>query len=94
MLTMTENAATIVKDLAERRAGTPEGGLRIATTAADATNFEVTVEPVAEPSDLVVSNAGAQVFLEQNAAIALDDKQLDASVDAEGAVRFVIAAQA
>jgi len=94
MLTLTDNAATIVKDLADRSVGTDTGGLRIATNAEDASNFEVTVAPVPQPADQVVSSAGAKVFLEENAAAVLADKQLDATVNDEGAVRFVIAEQA
>ena len=93
MLTLTDNAATIVKDLADRSVGTDTGGLRIATNVEDASNFEVTVAPVPEPQDQVVSSAGANVFLEEKAAAVLSDKQLDATVSDEGAVRFVIAEQ-
>ena len=90
MLTITDNAATAVKDLAGRSTGTDTGGLRIATTEADRTNFEVSVTPVPEPDDQVVENSGAHVFLERTAAEVLADKQLDASIDPEGAVRFSI----
>ena len=90
MLTLTDNAATIVKDLADRSVGTDTGGLRIATTTEDASNFEVTVAPVPQPQDQVVSSAGANVFLEENAAAVLADKQLDANRDDDGAVRFSI----
>jgi len=94
MLTLTDNAASIVKDLADRVTGTDTGGLRIATQDTDPTNFEVTMAPVPQAEDLVVENEGAHVFLEANAATALADKELDASVDDAGAVRFSIAARA
>jgi iron-sulfur cluster assembly protein len=94
MLTLTENASTIVKDLAGRATGSADGGLRISTTAADVTDYEVSVTPAAQPDDQVVDAAGAHVFLEKNAADALADKVLDAKVDDEGAVRFIIANQA
>jgi iron-sulfur cluster assembly protein len=90
VLTITDNAATAVKDLTGRSTGTDTGGLRIATSEADRTSFEVSVIPTPEPDDQVVENAGAHVFLERNAAEVLADKQLDASVDTEGAVRFSI----
>ncbi|MCU1406797.1 MAG: hypothetical protein JWQ43_3100 [Glaciihabitans sp.] len=90
MLTITDNAATAVKDLAGRTTGTETGGLRIATTEADRSNFEVTVIPAPEADDQVVENDGAQVFLERIAAEVLADKRLDATTDTEGAVRFSI----
>jgi Fe-S cluster assembly iron-binding protein IscA len=91
MLTLTDNAASIVKSLADRSVGTDTGGLRIATAESDNTNFEVTVTPTPEAGDQVVENSGAHVFLEAHAADALSDKQLDAVVDDAGAVRFSIA---
>jgi len=91
MLTLTDNAASIVKGLADRVTGTESGGLRIATEQADPTNFEVTMTPTPQADDLVVENDGAHVFLEPNAATVLADKQLDATVDDGGAVRFSIA---
>jgi Fe-S cluster assembly iron-binding protein IscA len=90
MLTLTDNAATIVKDLAGRSTGSTEGGLRIATLENDTSNFEVTMAPTAELYDQVVENNGAHVFLEKNAADSLADKQLDANRDDDGAVRFSI----
>jgi Fe-S cluster assembly iron-binding protein IscA len=90
MLTLTENASSLIKNLAEQTAVADDAGLRISTTDADSTNFAVDFTPSPEPTDQVVENAGARVFLEENAATALSDKVLDAQVDAEGAVRFAI----
>lgn len=89
MLTLTENASSLIKNLAEQTS-VADAGLRISTTDADSTNFAVDFTPAPEPTDQVVENAGARVFLEQNAATALSDKVLDAQVDAEGAVRFAV----
>ena len=41
-----------------------------------------------------MEDAGARVFLEENAAGILDDKVLDAQVDESGSVQFSIAPQA
>ena len=57
-------------------------------------DFEVTMTPTPQADDLVVENDGAHVFLEPNAATVLADKQLDATVDDQGAVRFSIDARA
>jgi Fe-S cluster assembly iron-binding protein IscA len=93
MLTLTDNAASIVKGLSDRNLGTETGGLRIATTEADVTDFEVTLAAEPSPDDQIVQSSGASVFLEKVASEVLADKQLDATVNDEGAVRFVIAEQ-
>jgi iron-sulfur cluster assembly protein len=41
-----------------------------------------------------VESAGAKVFLEENAAIALDSKILDAQLDDDGSIHFAIRNQA
>jgi hypothetical protein len=41
----------------------------------------------------VVEESGARVFLEPNAAAALDDKILDAAVDDKGGVEFLLVPQ-
>jgi iron-sulfur cluster assembly protein len=94
MLTITDNAATVVKDLAGRATGSPAGGLRISASETDAANFDVTMIPEPQAEDQVVENDGAHVFLEKTAAEALADKQLDATVDPEGSVRFSVLTRA
>ena len=41
----------------------------------------------------MIEAAGATVFVEENAALVLDDKVLDAEIDDEGSVRFSIDVQ-
>lgn len=94
MLTLTENASSLIKNLAEQTPVADDAGLRISTTDAESTNFTVDFTSTPEPSDQIIENAGARVFLEEKAATALDDKVLDAQVDAEGSVRFAIGAAA
>jgi iron-sulfur cluster assembly protein len=93
MLTLTENASTIVRTITTQAAGTEEGGLRISSPAAESADLAVAVADSPEPRDEVVEVAGARVFLEENAAAALNDKILDAEVDEAGAVRFAIGDQ-
>lgn len=94
MLTLTENASTIVKTITVQTTGTEEGGLRITSPAAESADLSVAVAGSPEPDDAVVEVAGARVFLEENAAAVLADKILDAEVDEAGAVRFAIGDQA
>lgn len=98
MLTLTENAGVVVKNLADRTLASSggidtatEGGLRIST--AERNNFEVAVAPRPQPADEVVESSGARVFLEPDAADALSDKVLDAQIDANGSVHFTLGVQ-
>lgn len=91
MLTLTENASTVVKGIAEQ---IPEAsGLRITAGDEQPASFDVAPAANAEPGDAVIEQEGATVFLDGNAADELDDKVLDASVDQEGRVEFALAPQ-
>lgn len=91
MLTLTDNASSAVKSLADRTVGTDTGGLRISAAADNPSSFNVAVTPQPEPADEVVESAGARVFLDEAASKAVGDKVLDAQVDGEGALRFALA---
>jgi len=93
MLTLTDTASTVVKEIVARRDG-PEGtGLRISAEDPDATEFSVAVVPMPEEHDTVVEQAGAHVYLGEIAALALDDKTLDARVSDDGRVSFDVLPQ-
>lgn len=92
MLTLTDNASTLIKNLAEQTAEAENVGLRISTTEDDA-GLAVDLAPAPEPTDQVVESSGARVYLEQNAAAVLNDKVLDAQLDEGGAVTFAIGQQ-
>jgi len=93
MLTLTETASTVVKEIVARR-GLPEGtGLRISAEDPDATEFFVAVVPTPEEHDAVVEQAGAHVYLGESAALALSDKTLDARVSDDGSVSFDVLPQ-
>ncbi len=92
MLTLTENATTVVKGFAEQ---IPDAsGLRITGGPAEQPALEVTPAAAAEPGDVVVEQDGATVFLDESATVLLDDKVLDAIVDGEGQVEFALGTQA
>jgi len=92
MLTLTENATTVVKGFAEQ---IPDAsGLRITGGPAEQPALEVTPAATAEPGDVVVEQDGATVFLDESATLLLDDKVLDAIVDGEGQVEFALGTQA
>ena len=93
MLTLTENASTVVKALVDQTDGNQEGGLRISQDAADSPALHVIPSESPQPGDQVLEEDGARVFLEETAATTLDDKILDAQVDDNGGVQFTIAVQ-
>ncbi len=94
MLTLTENASTVVKTITDQTTSGDDAGLRISQDAADATALAVTPADSPQPGDQVLEDTGARVFLDPPAAETLDDKVLDAAVDEGGAVQFSIAPQA
>jgi Fe-S cluster assembly iron-binding protein IscA len=93
MLTLTENASTIVKTLVDQNAATADAGLRFSSDEASTGALTVTTAEGAEPGDAVVEKDGAKVFLDETAAVALGDQVLDAAVDESGSVQFNIAPQ-
>lgn len=93
MLTLTDNASTAVKSIADRSLGeNGDGGLRISSSNED--GFAVAIAATPEPTDEIIENDLAKVFLEKAASEALTDKVLDANVDQDGSVTFAIANRA
>jgi iron-sulfur cluster assembly protein len=93
MLTMTDEARTAVESIVANANAADTGGVRIAEDGSGANGFALSVTPEPQTADTVVDNGGARVFLDEAAAVALDDKVLDAAPDAEGAVRFALLQQ-
>jgi iron-sulfur cluster assembly protein len=94
VLTLTENASTVVKTLVDQSGNAQQGGLRISQDAPDSPALHVIPSESPQPGDQVLEEDGARVFLEEIAAETLDDKILDAQVDDQGGVQFTIAGQA
>lgn len=94
MLTLTENASTIVNDIATQPGLAPTAGLRITSENEADPTFEVTAAERPEPGDQTVEQSGAKVYLDSSAAVLLDEMILDAAVDPDGKVEFALAQQA
>ncbi len=90
MLTLTENASTIVKTLLDQNEAGDNAGLRFSQEEANEGALTVSTADQAQPGDAVVEHDGAKVFLDETAAVALGDQVLDAAVDQAGAVQFSI----
>jgi Fe-S cluster assembly iron-binding protein IscA len=93
LLTLTENASTIVKDLAAQQGGSESMGLRISSED-PSQGLMVTAAQKPHPGDQTVESDGAVVYLDGPASEQLDDQVLDASVDDAGRVQFALAPQA
>lgn len=93
MLTLTENASAVVKNIVDQTGNEQDAGLRISQDAADSPALHVMPTEAPQPGDQVLEDAGARVFLEETAAVTLDDKVLDAQVDESGGVQFTIGIQ-
>ena len=92
MLTLTDNASTIVKEISNQ---IPDAsGLRITSESADQPSFEVEPAVAAEAGDAVVEQDGATIYLDEASSLQLDDTVLDAEVDQSGGVQFALTVQA
>jgi iron-sulfur cluster assembly protein len=93
VLTVTPTAADAVRQLlaSARASAEPHAGVRISSGVpgpAD-TPLQVALADEPEAADQTIEDGGATVFVEASAAEFLDDKIIDASVEADG-VRFTI----
>jgi Fe-S cluster assembly iron-binding protein IscA len=93
VLTLTPAAAATVRQLlaSAHASAEPHAGVRVSTARrgrAD-TSVEVTLADEPQATDQTIDEAGATVFVDETAADDLDDKVLDAYVEAKG-VRFTI----
>jgi iron-sulfur cluster assembly protein len=88
VLTVTENAATVIKGLVTSAEESHDAGLRIgAKDGADHLAVEIAAAPM--PEDAVIEDGGARVFLDPVASPQLTHRQLDALIEG-GSVRFVL----
>lgn len=93
MLTLTENATVLIRSISSI-GGAPEGaGVRISQDDPDDPALAVTTTGWPLPGDQVVEMSGARVFLEPTAAGTLVDKVLDAEVDEDGGIEFLVMLQ-
>jgi Fe-S cluster assembly iron-binding protein IscA len=92
MLAVTEQAATVIRAIADRPE-LPEGaGLRIASDTGTPEGLSVAAAAQPEAGDRVVDDKGARVFVDAEIALLLDDKVLDARVDDQGGAEFLVTA--
>lgn len=90
MLTLTENATTVVKNLTEQIPA-DTAGLRISQAPVPDEGFAVALADAPVPGDTVVEDGGARVFVDTVANAQLDDRVLDARIEDDGSVGFALA---
>lgn len=96
MLVLTEAAAEVVKSFTSNPQVPDGAGLRIASSAPGSgspDSLQVTATTAPAEDDQVIEKEGARVYVEQQAALYLDDKVLDAQVDGEGKAHFYLGEQ-
>ena len=91
MLTVTENAVTEIRNLTDQPQAPEGGGVRIATDPTGALELRLAATPAED--DTVLDADGARLFLDSIATTMLEDKTLDAVMDASGQVQFAFAEQ-
>ena len=92
MLTLTENAQTLVRDITARPDVPSEGGLRIAP-AVEPGQLEMSLADGPAPGDQVIEAGPARVFVEETTAQMLSDSTLDAD-GSDSDASFVLSQQA
>lgn len=94
MLTLTDNAVSVIRTLTAQPEVPDGAGLRIAADVTDNSGgLTLSLATAPQEGDQVVDESGALLFLEPTAATVLDDKALDADVDEDGKVSFALAEQ-
>jgi iron-sulfur cluster assembly protein len=92
MLAVTDNAATVIRDLTSQDEVPDGSGLRIAADAAEGA-LTLTLASAPEEGDQIVNSSGARLFLDSDAALLLEDKELDAAVEPGGSIQFAVGEQ-
>lgn len=92
MLTMTDKAAEMIRTLTSQP-GVPEDvGLRMSVQEGEEGTLTLSLQSP-QPDDVVIDDAGARVFIEQDAAPLVEDRALDAQVDDDGGLSFLLGSQ-
>jgi iron-sulfur cluster assembly protein len=91
LLALTDRAVEAVKGIVSSLEETSEnGGLRMVTERAGTqANVHLSVVALPAEDDAVIEDHGARLFLDPDAALLLDDKVLDATID-QGQIAFTL----
>jgi len=88
VLTLTDQAVAVLRDLTTQPGLPAEAGLRIASQDGGAGGLALSLAEGPQAGDQVIEDAGVQIYVQPDAADAIDDKALDARVNETGEVSF------
>jgi iron-sulfur cluster assembly protein len=94
VLAISHGAAEVIRQLVASGQMPENGGIRISAEPIDdeSMTLDLSLAPSPDPGDAIVAQEGAHVFVEQAVEPLLDDKTLDAAVQADK-VTFTIVEQ-
>jgi iron-sulfur cluster assembly protein len=92
VLTLTERAAETIRTLTSQPGIPADTGLRMCVQDSAAGTLALSLEGQ-HPGDSVIEDAGARVFVEQDAADIVADSELDAELDEQGHASFMLGSQ-
>ena len=90
MLELTDNATQVIRALVGNSQMPDGAGLRVAGPSDGQEGLTISTARTPRDGDQIVEAEGARVFLEPVAAAMLDNTALDAHVDDDGAVQFML----
>jgi iron-sulfur cluster assembly protein len=93
VLTLTDHAVSAIRNLTAQPGLPAETGLRIAPEDGGAGGLALSLSDGPRAGDQVIEEADVHVFVQPDAAAALDDKALDAQVNEDGEVSFQLQSQ-
>lgn len=93
MLTLTDHAVAAIRNLTTHPGLPADMGLRIAPEDGGDGGLALSLSDGPQAGDHVIEEADVHVFVQPDAAAALDDKALDAQVDEDGEVSFQLQSQ-
>jgi iron-sulfur cluster assembly protein len=92
VLTLTDRAADTIRALTSQPGVPSDAGLRMSMQGSNEGRLALSLEG-RQPDDAVIEDAGARVYVQQDAASAVEDRQLDAQLDDQGRASFVLCDQ-
>jgi len=93
MLTVTDKAAEMIRTLTSQPGVPEDAGLRMSLQDGEDGTLTLSLQGP-QPDDAVIDDAGVRVFIEHEAAPLVEDRELDAQVDDEGGLSFLLGVQA
>jgi Fe-S cluster assembly iron-binding protein IscA len=89
VLTLTDRAADTIRALVSQPGVPADAGLRMSMQGSEQGRLALSLEG-RQPDDAVIEDAGARVYVQQDAAGVVEDRQLDAQLDEDGRASFVL----